>query len=445
MMKSLITTSIVLTTVLFARVAAAEDTLPRALAPFVEEGAAFVVTINAAKLDLPALEAQALDALKKAELDEAELAKAKADVDANFEKIKPFVARLAKAPGGEVFVIQQSGLMSNPQPCVIIPVADDADATALGKVLDEPATVELTGQNGVAGKQSWPRERIGDAVVVGPRRALNAIKRAKSVDRPDVAAALNAGLGNKAAVRVAFVPDETMRNVIGGVGKNLGPNAGLTLRNGFNWLAVSMQAAPAKGLAITIKSDDAAAAKALLELIESSIAQVPEENPAIVAKLKPTVQDDRLVLSLGDDAINEFVSLAGPSLKRARESAKAVQSAANIRQMSMATMMYGNDHAGAAPASIADLQKYLGGDNADSFTRVTTNPLRPKHQPGYVYVKPYEANLGKIKNASGRLVIYEAFDAWPGQVNVGFADGHVEPIKDEVKFNALLAEAKEPE
>ncbi len=60
---------------------------------------------------------------------------------------------------------------------------------------------------------------------------------------------------------------------------------------------------------------------------------------------------------------------------------------------------------------------------------------------GYIYNKP-AASVPKLKNTAQTVVLYEKFDRWPGGINVGFADGHVEWIADEAKFKELLANSK---
>ena len=39
----------------------------------------------------------------------------------------------------------------------------------------------------------------------------------------------------------------------------------------------------------------------------------------------------------------------------------------------------------------------------------------------------------QIKNASETVILYEAFDKWGDGINVAFADGHVEFVKDQYR------------
>ena len=431
-----------LTCLLPARALLAEAQLPKAIAPFVQEGAIALVVIDFAKVNLPAYNAQILAAMKLAGLSDEEVAQRKIELEKETEKGKPWVERLAKVPGGQMFVLQQSGLMRRPAPMFIVPVADDAQAKEFEAFFDSPEGMEMMGLEAAEGAKTHPRARIGDALVLAQdERTISAAKRIKPVDRPDVAAALQAGLGDNATVRGVFVPDMMMRNMFAGLGNSqLGPGAGDTLSNGVEWIGFAGRMTPDKSFVMTIKSESPEAAAALDELVETMINRAPPEAAEMIAKLNPEVKDDTVVLAFDNAGIDALVAQVGPSLVRARKTAVQVQSASQIRQLLVMVMMYCNMNKGSYPEAIKDAKEFAGGDA--QLDRLMTNPQQPDRHPGYVYIKPPEGKTQKVQDIATRLMIYEAFDAWPGEVNVGFADGHVEAIKDEAKFNELLKVAE---
>jgi prepilin-type processing-associated H-X9-DG protein len=132
--------------------------------------------------------------------------------------------------------------------------------------------------------------------------------------------------------------------------------------------------------------------------------------------------------------------MMAPSFLKSREQALRVRSASNLRQMLQMCMMYSNEHKGAWPADYKALQeasKKLGSPNA---AQIFTNPARPETAPAYVYVKPDDVQ--GMANAGEHLVMYEAHKEFGDGVNVGFADGHVEYISNQNRFNELLAKSQ---
>ena len=117
-------------------------------------------------------------------------------------------------------------------------------------------------------------------------------------------------------------------------------------------------------------------------------------------------------------------------LSAPRERAKIESSMSHIRQLLMATIMFTNDNKGALPERFPeDLKPYLNGEDAD----IIANPRAPGKEVGYIYVRP-AANLTQLPHPDQTIVIYEATDAWGDGICVGFADGHVEVVKDRNDF-----------
>jgi hypothetical protein len=66
------------------------------------------------------------------------------------------------------------------------------------------------------------------------------------------------------------------------------------------------------------------------------------------------------------------------------------------------------------------------------------NPLRPDQVPGYVYRKPRHP-VEELTNAGNVILVHGAYDEWPGQITVGFADFQSALIANEAEFKKLLA------
>jgi len=85
-----------------------------------------------------------------------------------------------------------------------------------------------------------------------------------------------------------------------------------------------------------------------------------------------------------------------------------------------------------------DLQTLVVEDYVEEY--VLQNPRWPKRTVGYIYLTPIEPE-GDLSTRH-IVVMYEAYDKWPKLgVCVGFADGHVQVVRDEAKFRTLLGEA----
>jgi prepilin-type processing-associated H-X9-DG protein len=148
------------------------------------------------------------------------------------------------------------------------------------------------------------------------------------------------------------------------------------------------------------------------------------------------------VLGSGDNIIGAsamqgpiMMSILLPSLSRARETAKRVQCASNLRQIGQAILLYSNDHKGAYPPDLGTLIK-TEDITAQVFVCPDTGKSPPPNmQPDeaaawvnqnsdYVYVG---ANMTQ-QTANPQAVVCYEHDADHGRdgMNMLFGDGHVE-------------------
>src|SRR5438270_5122863 len=111
-------------------------------------------------------------------------------------------------------------------------------------------------------------------------------------------------------------------------------------------------------------------------------------------------------------------------------------SANHLRHLALAAIQYSEDHKGQLPAKFPDdLKPYLEG----GFDALQSNPRHPDRRPGYVYVRPAET-IARIPDAPRAVLFYEAHDPndWAEGINVAYADGHVELVKDRQAFEQSL-------
>ena len=99
-----------------------------------------------------------------------------------------------------------------------------------------------------------------------------------------------------------------------------------------------------------------------------------------------------------------------------------------MRQLLLACLLWANDHKGEWPDDLAAAAKAAGINTPD----LLKNPGKPG--TGYTYVKPPPTQ--KDPGTSTTVAIYETEPSPDGR-NVGFADGHVEFLK-EPEFQAAL-------
>jgi len=94
-----------------------------------------------------------------------------------------------------------------------------------------------------------------------------------------------------------------------------------------------------------------------------------------------------------------------------------IKSAVNMDRILKACREYVDEHDGQWPDNLQDLAKY--GVNKPALE-------------GYIYLKP------PASPSESRIVLYEAYDSWNDGIGVGFADGHIEFIKEESDFKNRL-------
>jgi prepilin-type processing-associated H-X9-DG protein len=123
-----------------------------------------------------------------------------------------------------------------------------------------------------------------------------------------------------------------------------------------------------------------------------------------------------------------------PALHRARNQARRVTSAANLKQIGVALVLYANDHDGEFPTDLKnqDFLRYL----RDSASKVLESPLKPKEfdGPSYIYIAGQSA-----ESPSNNILAYENPAFCREGLNVLFVDSHVRWMKPDEFLRELEA------
>ena len=94
--------------------------------------------------------------------------------------------------------------------------------------------------------------------------------------------------------------------------------------------------------------------------------------------------------------------------------------------------MYAKAHKGVWPPNLSALRE-LDVDDED-----LKNPKHPEAAIGWTYVPPKQA-LSQLRSPKDTVLIHESFTEWSDGVIVAFADGHAEFVRDQAKFQQMLA------
>jgi prepilin-type processing-associated H-X9-DG protein len=161
-------------------------------------------------------------------------------------------------------------------------------------------------------------------------------------------------------------------------------------------------------------------------LIETTETDVQSSlSLAITDEIVFDVELDNALFDIEAPEGYEKISMDGPS-ERASQLKNRAKSAVNIHQILKNCHMYAEDNGDEWPNSLSDLLSY------GLYEEALVNPRQPERENGYVYLKP-EGSL-----SPSDIVLYEAYGSWSDGINVGFADGHIEFIKEELDFGKRL-------
>jgi len=401
--------------------------LAKRLGPFIAADTCVVVRFDPAAIDLEGTQKWIAGAVKAAGVKDAE--KMIAEINEKIGQFNRYLGEVRQA-GAMDFGL----LLDAPptEPIFVVPLKDGADMQKLSKLLRAgPEGGEPRG-----GEQTEVMR--GALVMAGNAREMERAKTRKAADRPDLAEAL-ATVGDYGfSVVVMGTPPlkETITEEIKQLPPELGGGDTAQVIAKIKWVSAGVNLPPRAALKVIVQANDPEAAKALQQQVQKAAENLKQNRvfAPLVEMLLPKIEGDRLVSALDSRQIDTLArDVLGPMLASARQSAMRAKSMSNLRQLCLGVIMYAEEHKGELPDNLDQVIDPYVKDRT-----VLVNPLQPDRKVGYVYVKP-AAKINLIKKPSEQAMLYEAYDQWPAEgLAVGFADGHVQIVKDEPSFKRML-------
>jgi hypothetical protein len=438
---------ITLATTLTTRAAEKYDpaALAKAIAPYLDEGTLFVAHADMTRVDLLPAVARVKEIFPRIGTP-AEQAAAMADVDRAVAAAQKWIADFTKAGGRDIFAVVSMSDFPNSPIVLVVPVEKGADAQIIIKLLGPP-----DGANPADPADATATAQLRGNVIIWARKpTLDRLATLKPTPYPDLAKIFEAA-GDTAAQGL-YVPSADTRKVLAEMLPNppQGPFAGAggSIAKELVWIAQGMDLSPKLSFNLVMQTPDAASAAALSDTINKGIElgkqmmvrevkRWPEagrllgDADALAKAFTPTVAGDRLTLHLDTDNALKLTGFILPAMAKAREQSLRMRSLSNLKQITMACIMYANEHKNEFPPDLETVQK-----TNELPAEVLRNPRASDKPIGYIYLQP-KGNAAPAE----QIVAYEAFDQPPSSVAASFADGHAE-IMDYPSFAKALAESK---
>jgi hypothetical protein len=405
-----------------------------AIAPYVDQQTVLVARIDTAAVDVPAIRKWMEDGLKASGNGAQDLS---GPVTSFTNAAEKWLGDFRKAGGGTLYIIVNFAEQPDDAIFLAAPLKAGTDSKAVEAAL---ASIKPQGMQSAV---------INQTVFVAGARMLERLPQFKPTPRPDLAQAL-ADAGN-APITAAIVPSDEIRKVFEAMSPKLPEELGggpiTIVTGGLRRATLTLEMPPTAAMSLKIQSLDAASAQSFATLLRNLIQMARQEavkgglGPQfnmLTAKLDPQVAGDQISFNLKSDNSSQAAGLFADSILKARQRAQTMQIASNMKQLLLGCIMYSTDHKGELPATLEAALKTTEGPET-----LLSNPRDPKRNPAFVYHKP-DAPLNKIPSVSRWVLIYEAYDQWPKNLCVGFADGHVEVVSNENDFKKMLDESVMP-
>jgi hypothetical protein len=332
--------AVVLTLTLALPAVAADkfDAEARAVAPFLDAQTVAVAHVDLTRIDAEKLSNWAVEVggLEAKTIEEPRRA------------LQSWLADLTRAGGRELYVVISLAELPLESPLVIVPLAADADAQAVRRVLER-----------VDAFKQLHFEKHNQALLGGSEGARKRLQGSKPTARPELAKAF-AAAGDSAA-QLLLQPTPDTRRVLDELLPALPPQVGggstRPLTHGLRWAAVGVDLPPKLSLRLVIQSPDADAAGKLKELLTRMVKAALQQREAraflpdigrLTEKLALRVEGDRLTLSLGEEELKAFLLAPVRSWHQAVERR---QQENNLHRLTIAMHNYADTYKGRFPAT----------------------------------------------------------------------------------------------
>jgi hypothetical protein len=353
--------------------------------------------------------------------------------------LEKWVQDFHQAGGRQVYVLANA--VEGLQFVVAVPLTQGGNRQAIEKLL-EPV-LKTPPFEGV------DHQMKGDCLLLGQANALSHILSGKSVERTDLVQALNSidGCGVGLALSLASdqrrVLHEMLPHFI--LGQTRVPTDPLI--KGVNWASLGINMPPDIHLKVSFQTFGEAELKALNAMLQSVFQGLPNlvEDPTakriiegLYSKLKIQTDQNRLTFILDTSHLeNLLLEQLLPVMAQAKGNAQRIRTINNAKQILLGCRMYETDNK-KWPDNLKILTakgSYL--DNAN----VLKSPDHPDQEIGYEYLIPGK-NSAKYPTGE-HVVLFEKYSTWPKLgLCVGFMDGSVQWIKEQSRFDSMLAATK---
>ena len=339
------------------------DRLADVIAPYLDEQAIVVAHIDSSQIDIDAAVAVLQQLVPLPEREVAELknivAGAKSGLDA-----------FANAGGRDVFAVFSLADLGeagrDPPVFVVVPVADDANASALKAMIPE-------GQGGPFEKVE--RLPTDGPIVAGNQVTIDRLRTMRAEQLQHLAGAFAALDGF--SMQILVLPSDDHRHVVREMFPQLPEPLvainGPTLADGLLWAGLGVDVTPEFNSQLVIGSHDPDAAQRMavawkqgIDALGSEIARKIGSEPRTAGQLlslvdqmkellRPRVEEDRVIVTLETDAIRPLVQQALlPIVRTARQSAQRAQRMNQFKQLVLAMHNWHAAHQSFPPAAICD-------------------------------------------------------------------------------------------
>jgi hypothetical protein len=392
------------------------------LARWVDDRVFGVGVVDVHRLDLGWVLQQFADAVGRVEagegIDTEDTRDTKADVLKGKELAEKWVADYTGAGGREGWMLLA------PAQALVVPIHEESDAGRLSKLLE---VLEIEGRTAV-------RERNGVLVTGNPLRGLplSAAPRAEQISE-----ALGACKDIDPVARFVLIPTDNHKLFLATLIPQIKATTDVDIPQGLNlrvkWASIAVSAPPTPEVRAVIQATTHTAAQQIAAIANQLMSKAVESSPyqainEVGRELKWIANEDRAELRANASQVKRFTAAAAAPLVKARIAARQMKIMAQSRQVLIGVHTYAVDKQDALPATLDDLQDYLGGPGS----------LEHPDGRGWKLLAPAK-RLSQIADPATTVLVHEDYKTWPRKgIAVGFVDGHVEWVQTEDRLKELL-------